>query len=359
MAREGNDRRRDGRNERPRGGAQPRWTYNRRTTENFNAQMSRSASRYDLAFTVKTFRPSDGENVVRILPATWPGNDHYSYRVYVHSFVGANNSTYLCPKLHGESDDCPICNIAMEAKRRGDEEEAKKHRAMVKWVCYILDRNSSESTKPLLWMMSDQQDKEILGLQRDRATDAVLVVEDVNEGYDLTFRRTKIGPDPKMTRYGMFVFDRNPSPVHDDPRTQEAVEDEINRNPIPDLLKFYPNEYLDKMMLGTLASDDDNGDDDDEAPRRRSRDEPEEEDERPRRSVRDEEEDDRPRHSKKNGEPEDDDELDDDDTGDDTVDDDLDDDEPELAAKKKKKAEPEPQPRRKREEPVARRRFQD
>src|SRR4051812_42334164 len=99
--------------------------YKKRTADDVKKRAEQSGGRFDspLIGGVDFFRPKNGENVVRILPATWDEHEHYGLDVWMHRFIGADNSNYLClNKMQGKR--CPACEEHKLAKDAGEEEEA-------------------------------------------------------------------------------------------------------------------------------------------------------------------------------------------------------------------------------------------
>lgn len=244
------------------GGSRGRFSYQPRSPEQFSRQMNRSSSRFDSPVKlVQMFRPAQGDNQVRLLPPTWDNAEHYAVQVWAHTYIGEQKATYLCPRKM-LNKPCPVCDAYKEEARRGDPEIAKKLSPKPRWLAYILDRDGENPEKPMVWMYTDQADQEILMYVKDRRTGEWLPVDDPDNGYDLIFRRT--GPKGLGTRYGGYQFDRDPSPLSDDQRTQDEILDFIRDNPLPSILQYYPEEYLEEVVAGTVVEGDDELDDADD-----------------------------------------------------------------------------------------------
>lgn len=218
--------------------------------------------RYDSIFKdgFDAFRPKDGENAIRFLPPTWEGEEgmDYAYEIWVHAFVGPDDSTYLCPWKMNEKP-CPLCDSARDSKKAGEEDEYKKLEVRQQFVAWVIDRNGDEDT-PLLYQMSRNIDKDISGIRENKRGGGYLWVSHTEEGYDLYFKRTGAG---LKTRYSAWSFDRSPSPISDDRKTQDGVMEYIQDHPIPDVLKFYDADYLEKVASGTVVEKDEDDNDDD------------------------------------------------------------------------------------------------
>ena len=246
--RDGRSRDRDARSSSrgPKGGGSARRGASYRNPENVRRRTEQTAGNFDTIFKsgIEQWYPKPGENAVRILPATWPDAEHYGYDVFVHSYIGSSGSTYICPnKTFGKP--CAACDEAKELKAAGEEEASKAMAAKKKTIVYLLDRDERKPT-PRVWVMSWNQDKEIQDNAIIKRTNTTLFLDDEDKGWDLFIKRTGKGLN---TRYS-YVVDRDPSPIDEDPRTQDEILAYIDENPIPDLLKYADNETIAKALDG-------------------------------------------------------------------------------------------------------------
>ena len=72
----------------------------------------------------KFWRPSDGEQAIRIVPT----EDGDPFREYFFHYNVGQNRGFMCPKRNF-GDDCPVCEFASQLWKDGtanDDEEAKK-----------------------------------------------------------------------------------------------------------------------------------------------------------------------------------------------------------------------------------------
>lgn len=282
------------------GGGGSSFSYKKRSAADVKKRAEQSGGNFDSPFLsgVDTYRPKNGESAVRILPATWDDHDHYGLDVWMHRFVGSENSNYLCPsKMLNKR--CPICEEAKALKDSGEDEDAKKMAAQKRTLVYVLDRDEDDNI-PLVWDMSWAQDRDIAALCQSR-TGKVLLIDHPDDGFDVTIKRT--GKELR-TRY-QFVIDRDPSPICEKVKDQEAVLEEISEKPLTDVLRYDTAEYLEKIMSGTAPGKDKDLDEDDDKPRRRGRKDEDEEEEKPRRgrgrgrdTEEEEEEEEKPRRGR-------------------------------------------------------------
>lgn len=275
------------------------FVYQKRTPEQVKARAEQTGGRFDsyLQQGIDMYRPKDGENTIRYLPPTWSPAEHYGYDVWVHGFIGTDGSSYLClDKM--KKEHCPICAAAKEAKDAGDDEEAKALTPNKRVIAWVLDRDENigkDGPKPQVYSQSWSFDRDIAALCDTKK--GALYIDNDEEGYDVTFRKKGKALN---TRYFGMQIDRDASPICEDQADQDAVIAYIEENPLPDVLKFFSAEHLQKVIEGTSEPKDEDLDekDDDKGGRRSSRRDRDDEDDKPRgrsrRDDKDEEVDERP-----------------------------------------------------------------
>ena len=223
----------------------PKFEYRKRTIEDVERRANRSTSEYDSMFliSVRNFKARQGENRVRFLPATWPDSDHYAFDIWSHREIGADRNRYLCRKKMLDKSCC-ICDEVVKLQREGASKDALAIRATPRSIAWVIDR-FNEDAGPVIWEMSPRQDKGIAALQRDRRTGTIFLCEDPEEGYDLSFDRKG---ELLKTEYIGYAFDRASSPMSEDVATMTKWWEFIKENPIPDILKFYENDYISSIF---------------------------------------------------------------------------------------------------------------
>lgn len=273
---------------RSRGGG--RFTYQRRDAGDLRKRAEQTGGSFDSIFNkaVDTFKPKVGSNTVRFIPPTWENAKHYGYDIFVHSYVGADESTYLCPRKM-LNKECPICEAWEDARKSGDQDEEKALKPTQRVLCYVVDRDGDEA-KPLVWNMSWSQDRDIAALADTRQ--GALWIDDPEEGYDVTFQRKG---QQLNTRYFGTQIDRQSSPLVEKQRDQDSLLDDVQETPLPSLLKFYPVEHLEKVISGKSMRSDEDLDDDRGRGRERDADDYESEEDRYGRRGRDDDREERGR----------------------------------------------------------------
>lgn len=191
---------------------------------------------------VQSFTPVEGDNIIRILPPTWPDAKSYGYDVYVHYGIGPDEAAYLClDKMLGKA--CPICEARARATRDRDEDYAKELKPNQRVAMYIIDRDR-EKEGPLLWTPSWTMDRDIIQACTDRRTGEMYYIDDPENGYDLSFIRQGKG---LKSRYSGYQIDRTASDLG---RKRDEWMKFIIDNPIPDLLNFYDYDHIAKVFSG-------------------------------------------------------------------------------------------------------------
>lgn len=258
--RDRDDDRRGSRSSGSRSSGGTRWKgYQPRSSEDVRHRAEQTGGGFDTFLEgADMFRSKVGDNTVRFLPAAWDDPKHYGYDVWVHSYVG--DGSYLClDKMKKER--CPICLAAKEAKAEGDDDTYQTYKPKQRVLAYVLDRNSDDDV-PLIYDMSWTQDRDIAAVCDTKQ--GTLYIDHPDEGYDLTFKRKG---NKLNTRYFGYMVDREPTPILQNSRDQEALLDRIAERNIPSLLKFHSAEIMAKAIEGGTAARDEDLDDD-EPPRR-------------------------------------------------------------------------------------------
>lgn len=271
------------------------FVYQSRDSKKVRERATQTGAVFDSIFKsgFDVFKPKGGTNSIRFLPPTWEDPEHFGYDIWVHGYVGSDNSSYLCPAKM-KNKPCPICEAQKEAKDAGEDDEAKKLTPRKRTVAWLIERDG-ETDMPQLYAMSWTVDRDIAVLCNNEKTGKVLEIDHPEKGYDVSFKRK--GEGLKTEYYG-FNIDRDDSPIEDKEKKQDEILAYIEENPIPSTLKFYSEDHLRKVIEGTAASEDD----DDKERRGRRRKDDDDEDDKPRGRGRkdddDDGEDDKPRGRK-------------------------------------------------------------
>lgn len=252
-----------------------RFRRHERTAEDMRRKASEGSRDYDQLFVgdVKLFRPDDGENCIRIMPATF-GLQPYTNEeldkmsdeeleklqaeedlygsgwdlpIYVHYQVGPDEGSYLCrDKMLGER--CPVCEAKAAARDPDEADELSPTKRALTW---IIDRNA-EKEGPQLWSMPWSKIRnEIYGRSVDKKHGTPIMIDDVDEGFDITFNKSG---SKDRTQYTSVEIDRDPTPLHDDEKKQDRWLDYIMEHRLPDVLNFFDPEHIEKVLTGRKSS---------------------------------------------------------------------------------------------------------
>ena len=218
------------------------FSYAPRSREQIDKRASMRGKEFDRIVKdhVKVWKPADGVNTIRILPATWSDPEHYGFDLYVHYGVGPDRQSYLdLFKMQGKKD--PISEEHAEALRDGDDKYAKDIEAKRRCGVYLIDRDD-EKEGVQFWAMPWTVDADLNKLAADKRTGEILNIDDPEEGYDITFEKT--GKD-RNTKYEAPAIARRTSPLGSRKWLDWAVE-----NPLPDQLLYYDYEHIAKAFGG-------------------------------------------------------------------------------------------------------------
>lgn len=189
---------------------------------------------------IKLWKPNDGINIIRIVPATWKNPEHYGYDLYVHYGVGPERQSYLdLTKMLDKPD--PITEEHGEALREGDQKYAKDIESKRRCGIFLVDReNEKEGVQ--FWAMPWTIDADLNKLAVDKRTGETLNIDDPEDGYDIEFEKT--GKD-RNTKYEAVAIARRSSPLGSRKWLEYAQD-----NPIPDQLVYFDYEHIAKAFGG-------------------------------------------------------------------------------------------------------------
>ena len=291
--------------------------FRKRSPEAVKAAAERDLGSYDRITRpgVKTFKPHDGKNIIRILPPTfdweaWPKagqDDHFGMRLWLHYQIGADKQTYLSlHRMKGELD--PLEEARAEAQAEGDRKLADALKPRQRTGVWIIDRKA-EDEGPQFWAMPASLDKDISTMAQDPDDEAgVRIVDDPDEGCDIRFFKEGA---KRNTKYPAAKIKLLSKPLSDDPDLADEWLKYIEDNPLDEILIFHPYKHIAAAFGGQVGSDDDDDDDDGKTRgkrSRRSRDDDDDEKPSRRRSRDDDEDDEKPARSSRRSRDEDEDE---------------------------------------------------
>jgi hypothetical protein len=295
-----------------------KFKYQQRSKEDLRKRQIRGSGLWDSTFLdqFQVWKPQEGKHRLRVLPATWPGASHYGFDVWTHFQIGPDKQAYLCTQRM-KGDTCCICEERRKASGI-DEKYAKALTPARRVLMWVIVRGK-EDEGPQLYSMPKTMDEDITTLSEDESGEC-LWIDKADKGYDIIFSRT--GTTKENTKYSGVKVARKSTPLSDDEEEMDAWLDFITENPLPDVLRYYDQDYIERVFSGGSAESADEDEDEEETPTRTER-----KSGRRKRPVIDEDDDDNGDDDDDDDDTDDDDtDDDDDDTDDDDDDDDTDDD---------------------------------
>lgn len=238
----------------------------------------------------RTYTPSKGDNLIRILPPTWEDPMHYGMDLWVHYNIGPDHASILCPEKHNRGK-CPLCEERARAERLGDEDSAAELKPTKRVAVWVLDYNN-ENDGPLIWAMPWTIDRDVAKISKDRRSGELYAIDDPQDGYDLSFDKTG---ENITTKYAGFQLSRKPTSV-DDKHIDYVVE-----NPLPETFLWRNYDEINELYQGVITNRDSKPREssrDDRDARRESRDERREERPREERGGRDADREEAPRETR-------------------------------------------------------------
>lgn len=225
--------------------------YQRRDPDSVKKRGDQGGGDYDkfLEDSVKMYKPHDGDNIIRILPPTWEGAEHFGLDIYVHYGIGADSQSYLCADKM-KAEQCPICDERARAVKDGDQEYADKLKPVKRVLVYLIDRNE-EKEGVIAWSMPWTIDRDLCKLVVDKRSGEVLPIDDPENGYDIEFERKGKGD---RTQYIGLSIARRDSDLGNTKWLQF-----IQENPLPTVLHYYDYDHIVKAFGGKVEGFEDRG----------------------------------------------------------------------------------------------------
>lgn len=219
-----------------------KFNYKPRNTDEVKNRAKQDYSSRDgfLKADINIFTPKEGDNYLRILPPTWNDPQHYGLDIYVHYQIGADKGNYLCLSKM-QNKPCPICEEMDKALKENDEDYAKELKSTKRVLMYMIDR-SEEEKDVFAWPASWTIDRDICLQAYDDKTGETLLIDDPEEGYDVTIRRVGKGMN---TKYPAPKIDRHQSTLE-----KEEWLEFIQKNPLPEILHYFDYEHIAKVFKG-------------------------------------------------------------------------------------------------------------
>lgn len=189
----------------------------------------------------------------RFLPATWNGSPQYAnvplawaIKIGVHFNIGIDRASYLCNLSLNHSPVCGLCEIHSKLARDGKKLEADAIRASSRAVAWVIDREHEEKG-PQLFMFPASLEQTIWNICKDKETGRMRYIDDPINGH--TVFLTRVGDDEKTK----WLPEIAPSvtPLSNNPEQMAKWLQFVTDNPLPGILQFYPDGYIQEVFSGT------------------------------------------------------------------------------------------------------------
>lgn len=217
-----------------------------------------------LPFEVEYFKPEEGVNIIDIIPYVVKstkhprvkmgkmqvGDEDYVLDLFIHTRVGASNTTVICPKgTYGKP--CPICESAESYKKEGKLDEYRRLKA--KRYCYynVLDRADGDKLK-IFAVSHFLFEKELIDEAKINAENGGFVdFASIEEGKSIRFRGspTKIGTVEYLEFKGFQFVDRTPQVK------KHVVEAQSKAISFPDYMVVHTYDQLFALLNGVDEDD--------------------------------------------------------------------------------------------------------
>jgi hypothetical protein len=190
-----------------------------------------------VASDIPVYKVKDGINKLRFLPPTWPDAKHFGFDIFVHYALGTEGkSSYTCA-AKTKQEPCAICEQNAILAKEGGEVSNPVRRV----ATYVIDRDS-ESEDVQLYIMPPSLDKEICTLTLSTETGEVLLIDDPEEGYDVSFAREGSG---LKTKYTGIRIARRSTPLG--ANGDDWLEFIVSR-PVPSVINVYDSNHVKEAL---------------------------------------------------------------------------------------------------------------
>lgn len=263
-----------------------KFKYNRRDPSKHRDRVNQQSGRWanPIREGIKEWRPAAGNHSIRILPPTWEDADHYAYDVWVVWNVGADKEQYVTSGVMKSDENDPLAKALQYAKANGDDDAIDALSPSRRCWCWVIV-SGEENEGPQLWSMPQSVDQELAKKAYKKRSREIIWLDDPEDCADIDFTVKGTGLKKK---YEDFEIIASIGPVSKD---SEQVVDwikYIQKNPIPDCIRYYDHEHIARALEGGVGRREKA--DEEDAPRTRSA---------ARKRIEDEEEEEAPRTRKR------------------------------------------------------------
>lgn len=163
---------------------------------------------------IRLAKPKENVDCRYRLIATPGSPPLFSRQVSLHYKVGTAQNAVSCSVMQGK--ECKLCQNSRELYATGQKDAGYERAAKIYHLLWVIDR-ADPSVGPMIWQVPQTTIQAIWNLMEDRATKAILPVNDLLVGFDLFFVRKK--NQGNFLTVQNLIFDREKSPLCTDNET--------------------------------------------------------------------------------------------------------------------------------------------
>ncbi len=161
------------------------------------------------------WKVTDKSHKIRLLPVHPDDNiNFYGMTVHIHTNVGVNGDQYLCPKKM-LNKPCPICEQQAQLWET-EPDMAKDLYPQSRYLVWVVDLSvEPNKQRTQVWSCPRTAMDDILGVSYKKATDEIINLANLEEGYALYFDREKKG-NTTFSIYKNFQLDEKATPAKEE-----------------------------------------------------------------------------------------------------------------------------------------------
>jgi len=207
-------------------------------------EMYEKSIRGSTNFSDIIWKPSDGENIIRILPPATEDEVFY-VEAGTHNFGGY---FFWCPRASTDKAlRCPICEEVRRRYNSGSEldiEIAQKLKLRRVYLYNIIDRKAEDPTEVKIYISGKKVWQKIMSYYFDEEYGAL---DDVDKGYDFKLIKNSLGDFPNYDDSRPFT---KPSPLAESEK--KIAEILSNAHNLQEFIRIEPAEKLESALVNFL-----------------------------------------------------------------------------------------------------------
>lgn len=193
-----------------------------------------------------TYNPEEGKPMhIRFMPIY--NERYFAKEVPFHFEIAGIKAFAICPTYF--KLPCAACDRRKKLLAEEKKELAQNYKTSFYHLAYVIDRKN-EDKGPLVWPISNKAIQTIRACFTHPKTGALLVVDDVDEGYDIFFKKAKAAEGEKFAQVGAVQRDTDCSPLHSNPEKALEWMKYVKDNGLTTLLIQTTSDQIREMVEG-------------------------------------------------------------------------------------------------------------